>query len=58
MNTRVLFAGDIFLLDLRDVVQNFEKSDEGFWCNFVFIDFQGEFLCHCLEDGGFKTVFF
>ena len=30
MNTRVLFEGDLFLLDLRDVVQNFEKSDEAF----------------------------
>ena len=43
MHTRVLFEGDLFLLDLGDVVQNFEKSDDVFWCNFVFIDFQGEF---------------
>ena len=47
-----------FRLDLGNIVENFEKSNNRLWGDFILVDFKREFISHCMKDDGFESVDF
>ena len=50
MNARVLFKSYFFRLDLGNIVENFEKSNNSLWGDFILVDFKREFISHCMKE--------
>ena len=43
---------------MRNIIENFQEGNEGFWSHLIFINFEQKFKSHGVEDSGFEAVNF